>query len=78
MTSFQFKKWLCSWLGHKPQYAIDTHKKKRLRNNVYKQSWDVRKITYCKRCGIEMKKEILHRNLTPEQYLKMFAYEDTV
>ena len=75
MTGFQFKKIICRFLGHKPAEYIKSHKKKKLRHNIYTFKWDVNKITYCKRCGKELNKTRIYHNLTPEQYLKMYAFE---
>lgn len=75
MTPLKVKKIMCSLFGHRTAVEISSYKKKKLRNNSYSYTWDVNKITYCKRCGLTLNKERLHRNLTPHQYLKMYAYD---
>lgn len=76
MTAYEVKKLLCKYFGHRKAYYIESIKKKRLKNNVYKQLWDVKKNTQCKRCGKVINTEYLHRDLKPEEYLRIYAYEE--
>ena len=76
MSGFEFKKIICRFLGHRHAEYLKSHKKKKLRNNIYHIKWDVYKVLYCKRCRKEISKVRVYHNLTPEQYLKMYVFDE--
>lgn len=77
MITLRVRKIICRIIGHRGSVSIQSYKKRRLRNGKHSYVWDVNRVVTCTRCGSKLEKKRLYRNLNAQEFLKMYAYEES-